>query len=122
MDKQQNDEWEEIKTNPAWDFEEEEELIGFFVDVETEVGPNKSNLYTFRKEDGDIIGVWGNTILDNRLRGLEMGDKIKIIYRGKVKSPKTGREYNDFRVLKAKKKETSDEEIPVVEDELDNEL
>lgn len=109
--------WEKVETAPTWDFKEEPEFIGCFLGVETEVGPNKSNLYSFKKEDGEIMAVWGNTILDMRFKNLELGDKVKVIFKGKVKSPKTGREYNDFEVFKAKKEEMKKEDIPVIEDE-----
>jgi hypothetical protein len=104
-------EWEKVEVAPTWDFREEPEFVGYFLSVETEVGPNKSNLYTFREENGDVTAVWGNTILDARFKNLIGGDKIKIVYKGKEKSPKTGREYNMFEVYKAKT-----EEIPIIED------
>ena len=106
------DEWEKVETAPTWDFREDKELIGFYVGAESEVGPNKSNLYTFRLENGEIIAVWGNTVLDVRFKNLIAGEKIKIVYKGKVKSPRTGREYNDFEVYRSKK------EIPTVEDDI----
>lgn len=100
-----NGNWEKIETNPTWNFNEDRELIGEFIGAETQVGPNESNLYTFKKEDGELIAVWGNTILDSRFKNLEIGDKVKVVFKGKTKSPKTGRTYNDFDVFKAKKTE-----------------
>lgn len=105
--------WIRIETAPTWDFKEEPELEGFFLGVETEVGPNKSNLYSFRNREGDVIGVWGNTLLDTRFKNLEAGDEVKIIYKGKEESPKTGRIYHNFDVFKAGK----NEEIPIIEEE-----
>jgi hypothetical protein len=110
------DEWEKVEVAPTWDFHEDKEFIGIFVSAESEVGPNKSNLYNFRLENGDIMGVWGNTILDSRFKNLMVGEKIKVVYKGKEKSPKTGREYNNFEVYKSKNT-LRDEDIPVVEDE-----
>jgi len=104
------EEWEKIEVAPTWDFKEEPEFVGVFVSAESEVGPNKSNLYNFRIIDGSIVAIWGNTILDSRFKNLVAGQKVKIVFVGKVKSPKTGREYNSFEVFKAK------EEIPVVEE------
>ena len=49
------DKWEKIQANPTWEFEEDKELIGFYQETETNVGPNKSNLYTFKKESGEMI-------------------------------------------------------------------
>jgi hypothetical protein len=109
------DEWEKVETAPTWDFKGDPEFVGYFISSESEVGPNKSNLYTFRKEDGEVMGVWGNTILDSRFKNLMPGDKVKIVYNGKATSPKTGREYHNFEVFKAKRTE---EEIPIIEDEV----
>jgi adenine specific DNA methylase Mod len=81
--------------------------------VETGVGPNKSNLYNFRKADGELIGVWGTTLLDSRFKNLEVGDEVKLIYKGKMENPKTKRIYHNFDVFRAKK----DDEIPVIEEE-----
>lgn len=107
------DEWEKVEVAPTWDFKDDSEFVGTFVSAESEVGPNKSNLYTFRNENGEAIGVWGNTILDSRFKNLQVGDKVKVVYKGKETSPKTGREYHNFEVFKAKRNE---ENIPIVED------
>jgi hypothetical protein len=104
------DEWEKVEASPTWDFKKDKELVGTFVEVETEVGPNVSNLYTFKKADGELIAVWGNTILDMRFKNLELGDKVKIVYHGKAMSPTTKREYHNFEVFKAKGDKVKTEE------------
>lgn len=110
-------EWEKVEANPTWNFKEDRELVGYFINGESNVGPNESNLWTFRKEDGSIISVWGNTILDMRFKNLVEGDKVRIIYKGWAKSPKTGRTYHNFEVFKSKKKLVeTEEEIPIVEE------
>lgn len=117
----QEEEWEEMEAtrNPIWKFEENTELIGYFQNVRAKVGPNLSNLYTFKTEKDELIDVWGNTILDNRLANLQIGEKIKINYLGKTESPKTGRKYHDFKVFHSKAKHPENElteegeEIPV---------
>jgi hypothetical protein len=95
--------WKKVETAPTWDFKVDQEFEGVFVNVETEVGPNKSNLYNFRVADGTIVAIWGNTILDSRFKNLSEGDEVKVIFLGKAKSPKTNREYNNFDVFKAEK-------------------
>jgi len=97
------DTWKKVEVAPTWDFREDKELVGTFVSAETEVGPNKSNLYNFKKEGGEVVGVWGNTILDSRFKSLVAGEKVKVVYLGKETSPKTGREYNNFDVYKAER-------------------
>jgi len=96
------DKWEKVETAPTWNFKEDKELVGTFLSAESEVGPNKSSLYNFKDEDGEVIGVWGNTILDSRFKNLVIGDRVKIAYKGKETSPKTGREYHNFEVFKSR--------------------
>ena len=94
--------WEKVEVAPTWNFKEENELIGTFMSAETEVGPNKSNLYNLKGEDGEMISVWGNTILDSRFKNISEGDRIRIVFTGKETSPKTGREYNNFEIFKSR--------------------
>lgn len=91
--------WEKVEMSPTWDYENEKELVGVYLAKEVEVGPNKSNLYSFKKADESIIGVWGNTILDNRFKGISFGEEVKLVYLGKEKSEKTNREYHNFDVF-----------------------
>ena len=97
--------WEKVEVSPAWDFREENEFEGYFQSVETEVGPNKSTIYYFKKYDGEVVGIWGNTILDSRFKNLKEGDDVKIVYKGKKKNLINSREYNDFEVYRATKEE-----------------
>ncbi len=91
--------WKKLEVNnSAWNFEENKEMVGTFTSIEQNVGPNASNLYHFKQEDETEINIWGNTLLDNRLKHLEAGQKVKIIYLGLATSPKTGREYKDFEI------------------------
>jgi len=110
-------EWKKVEINPTWDFTKEKELIGTYVGAETKVGPNESNLYTFRKGDGSLISVWGNTVLDTRFKNLAEGEELKVVYNGKVDNEKTGRSYHSFDVYHKER------EIPVIDDDLsDNPL
>ena len=86
----------EASTNPKWDYKMDEEITGTLVSIETEVGPNSSNLYTLKKADGSLISVWGTTLLDNRFNKAEIGSEVKIVYLGEAKSEKTGRTYHNF--------------------------
>jgi len=84
------------KTDGAvWD--RENPIEGELIRAQENVGPNASWLYTLLTEKGEI-GVWGSTVLDSRLQELSVGDQVRIEPLGKVKSPKTGREYMDYLV------------------------
>lgn len=90
--------WEErtLDTNAdVWD--KSEPIEGKLVKVESEIGPNKSKMYTFAT-DKDEIKVWGSTVLDDKLTGVPLNTYVKIEYEGKLKSKK-GAEYHSYRVF-----------------------
>jgi len=93
----------------VWDFEKNKVLEGHFVGVEKEIGRHKSNLYSVRLEDGRVVQVWGSTILDTRLKNVEMGDEVAIIYHGKYVG-KSGSKYKNFEVYHGKPKPVSAKE------------
>ena len=119
-------EWKRIEMAPTWNYQDKEskefslnegdELVGIFLGKEEEVGPNKANLYSFRKEDKTIIAVWGSTLLDTRYKNLMEGEEVKTIYLGTVESEKSGRTYHNYEVFH-REVETSKEEIPIREEE-----
>lgn len=90
--------WIKAEASPTWNFETEPEFIGTYVSKEENVGPNNSNLYNFKKEDGSQVAVWGNALLDTRFKNFTPGEEVKIEYLGKQKSEKTQREYHNFDV------------------------
>lgn len=92
------DEWTEViaSDNKMWD--KKAPIIGVLVGKKENVGPNESMLYTIKTDDGNV-GVWGSTVLDNKFVEIPLGFKVKIEPVGLVKSPKTGREYQDFKVM-----------------------
>jgi len=90
--------WEKVEVAPTWNPEEEPELIGVFLNAEENVGANNSMLYTFERPDGSRVGVWGSAILDSRMKNLTVGEEVKIVYKGKVRSERTGRVYKNFEV------------------------
>lgn len=94
-----NDDWKEITVETSseiWD--KKETLEGKLVGKKSGVGPNESWLYTIKVKDGEV-GVWGSTVLDTKFEGIESGSMVRIEPQGKVKSEKTGREYQDFKVF-----------------------
>lgn len=107
---------------PIWEPKEVgDEVIGTFEKVEENVGPNKSRLYTLKTDDGEMIKVWGSTLLDKRFDFISLGEKVKIVYQGKKKSQKGGREYHDFKLYHTKAKhpqnKLEEDDIPVIEEE-----
>ena len=70
--------------NPdIWTYEEDGDFIeGILVKSESNVGVNKSNIYTLETEPGKFIGIWGSAILDQRMSLVKEGDKVRITYKG----------------------------------------
>lgn len=108
--------WREIVLNndtEVWN--KEEALEGELVKIESDIGPKKSKMYTFKTEDGEIK-IWGSTVLDNKLEDISEGQYLKIKYNGKRKSG-TGNEYHDFSVFVddgfPNTKKSDDEEIDI---------
>ena len=91
--------WVKVEMGPTWDFKKEKELKGRYVSKSELVGPNDSNMYKVERTDGTTVGVWGNTMLDDKFNSIEVGEDVKIVYLGLIKSEKTNREYNSFDVF-----------------------
>ena len=58
---------------------------------------SKSVLYMLETSDG-MVGVNSSTTIARALEQIPMDSTIKIVYNGKARSQRTGREFNDFRV------------------------
>ena len=106
--------WVKIGSKPTWKFQEEKEVEGVYLSKEEGVGLNNTSLYNLKKTDGSIIGVWSNTLIDDKFKSIKVGQEVKIVYLGKVTSEKTGREYNNFDVFtnEDNSEKPSDEKIP----------
>lgn len=89
--------WKEVTvaaSGETWD--KLNPVEGKFVKVETEIGPNKSNMYTLATDDGEVK-IWGSTVLDDKLLGVPEGTYVRIVYEGK-KPSKNGGQYHDYKV------------------------
>ena len=73
--------YEEI--NPTdWTYEKDGDFIeGILIRQQTEIGPNKSMLYSIETPEG-VKSVWGATLLDSRMALVKIGAKLKITYKG----------------------------------------
>lgn len=58
---------------------------------------SKSVLYMLETPDG-MVGVNSSATIARALEQIPKDSTIKIVYNGKARSQKTGREYNDFKV------------------------
>jgi hypothetical protein len=97
--------WVETTTSESTTWDREDTLIGVYKQKKEGVGANEANIYVLKTKDGDV-NVWGSTVLDSKFQDIEIGCEVKIEPLGGVKSPKTGREYLDFKVLYRTPEET----------------
>ena len=80
-----------------WDKEAEPVLEGKLSQIETNVGPNESTLYSIKKDDGTVVKVWGSTVLDDRFLGVLAGTYVRVSYKGLTKG-KNGKSYHNYSV------------------------
>ena len=89
----------------VWKPEKEGDYIeGVYIKKKEKTGPNKSNLYVLEVA-GEKKAVWGSKVLDDKMDDVEIGDLIRITYKGEEKK------YHKYIVEKDFPEET--EEQPV---------
>lgn len=99
-----SDDWKEAtgsSNTVTWDYREPgsiREIVGTYKGAKTGLGANQSTLYVIELLDGEKIGVWSTSVLDNKMSDVNIGDLVKITYLGKALNDKTKREYHDFKV------------------------
>jgi len=105
--------WNSKNEDGEFSLKEGDTLEGKIEQIKRDLGENHSNLYILRKADGDLIGVWGSTVLDNRLLAAGIGGVVRIVYQGTKPSSVKGRQpYRDYQVMLG-------EEEPEIDDDLD---
>lgn len=78
-----------------------DEVTGVYKSKQERINPDgsKSVLYLLETANG-VVGVNGSSALILRaMEEIPTGSTVKIIFQGKNRSQKTGREYNNFSVL-----------------------
>ena len=91
------DEWTKIELE-VWNPDEGAEISGVYLGVQTEVGENKSNLYTLETSEQKQISVWGSKVLDGKMMGIKEGQQVKIKFVGRIK-PEKGKEYKSYEIF-----------------------
>jgi hypothetical protein len=86
-------EWKE-STGNFWKPEKVDDSIhGLYINKESHVGQNDSNLYYIEKlDDHEVLQVWGSTVLDQRMMPVKTGQEIKITYKGLGEKGKGGKQ------------------------------
>lgn len=75
--------WKENTGNNWKPEKKDDEITGILVDVEHEVGKNGSTMYTVEQSSThENIGIWGSAVLDSRMKGINVGEEVRIVYKG----------------------------------------
>lgn len=114
--------WKKVDVGNTWNYKElgkGAEFQGIYLSKEEHVGENDSNIYNFDVK-GEVVSVWGNTLLDTRFKNLKFGEEVKIVYLGEEPSQKRkGKTYHNFDVYhreipmsKVENEEVNPEDVP----------
>lgn len=81
------------------------------------VGPGKfenSKVYVLESEDGTATSIFGSVILDDRMSDVEVGNYVKIVFKGHIKtgSGKNAKLFEVYVKGEAPEKEPEKEEEP----------
>ena len=90
---------EPMAQGDAWDFTQNPTARGVYMGMQVDVGANQSTMYHFIDERGDAFSVWGSRLLDDRFKGIEIGETVVIMYKGMQKAKNSNREYKAYDVL-----------------------
>ena len=75
--------WKENTGNTWKPEKKDEEVVGILVDIENEVGQNGSTMYTVEQSSNhETVNIWGSAVLDSRMKGIKIGEEVKIVYKG----------------------------------------
>lgn len=75
-----------------------DEVTGVLVGIDPDSGKFKSTAYKLNSANGDKHIVFGNKLLDDKMKFAKIGDLLKIIYKGK-KTGASKQEYNTYELL-----------------------
>jgi len=93
--------WEEVVEvqTEVFMFEKEgDELVGVLTEKREDVGENSSMLYRIEKLGGEVMSVWGSTVLDDKMSRIETGQEVKIVFLGLKKTQSGNRSFKSYAV------------------------
>jgi len=95
------EEWETIEPN-MWKHENKgDHIIGVFIKKEPKDEKQSFSARYYLENEQGINLVWGSAVLDQRMEFVNIGEKIKIIYKGKEKNSKN-QDVKIYEVQRAK--------------------
>ena len=97
----QNADMEAIQPD-VWKPENEGDTIeGILIEKKENAGTYDSNAYMIDTKVKQLL-IWGSTVLDDRMAFINVGERVRIVYKGKEKNQK-GQPVKIFRVFREKK-------------------
>jgi hypothetical protein len=83
-----------VSEGAFWKPTKREEFVeGLYINKETEVGENKSNIYYIEQLfNHEVVQLWGTTILDQRMAPVRVGQQVRITYKGLGEKGKGGKQ------------------------------
>lgn len=91
--------WKEVLTD-IWKPEKDGDSVqGVYVTADTEPETNNSfsNKYYLETSDHQVVMIWGSAVLDERMKLISFGTKVKIEYKGQTQNKK-GQPLNLYKV------------------------
>lgn len=92
--------WDPVEPQIWKPVNEGDSIEGVLVNKKTDVGVNDSNAYYIENKEGTFM-VWGTTVLDDRMSVVEVGNLVKIEFKGTAPT-KFGKDAKIFKVFRAK--------------------
>ena len=67
---------------------------------QSDIGENHSTLYSLQQADGNVVKVWGSTVLDGKMANVGIDQYVQIKFLGSKPSPnRKGKTYKDWAVF-----------------------
>jgi hypothetical protein len=89
--------WEKVEEGFWVPEEKGDEISGVYLGFKEDIGQNKSRLYSIENEEGKM-NVWGSKVLDGKMMIIKIGQQVKIVFLGRVKS-EGKKEYKGYDVF-----------------------
>lgn len=67
----------------VWHYEKDGDAVqGHLVEIEKNAVYPEKQVYELRKDDGTSVLIFGTTVLDSKMRGIRVGDYVRVTYKG----------------------------------------
>jgi len=110
------DEWKTIEPGVWKPVKESEQITGILVSKEPKDEITGLSARYYLETKAGMFFVWGTAVLDDRMKYVKIGQKVRITFEGKTTN-KRGQTVNLFKVEVAEGPDPEDAKIIAVQDE-----